>query len=170
MPACVSVSTLRLMNVTRTLPLLALLALACALPSGAPAASLGHASLVIRHQLRGCHAWSLNGGTYRPSQTAEIRAGGWISVTNNDVMAHKLVKVAGPAVSYTRLSAGMAGRAMGMSGRFPPAMLARMGASVRVTFTKPGVYRFTTKPGEDFMPGMQTAGADNVLRLTVRVG
>jgi len=45
-----------------------------------------------------------------------------------------------------------------------------MSASVRVTFGKVGVYRFTTKPGDDY-PGMamKTIGEDNVLRLTVRV-
>ena len=48
-------------------------------------------------------------------------------------------------------------------------MLARMGATSTITFSKPGVYRFTTKPGEDFMSGMKTVGEDNVLRLTVRV-
>jgi hypothetical protein len=45
-----------------------------------------------------------------------------------------------------------------------------MSASVRVTFPKAGVYRFSTKPGEDY-PGMamKTIGEDNVLRLAVRV-
>ena len=46
-----------------------------------------------------------------------------------------------------------------------------MGASLKVTFTQPGVYHFTTKPGEDYpgMNGMKTIGEDNVLRLTVVV-
>jgi hypothetical protein len=45
-----------------------------------------------------------------------------------------------------------------------------MSATVRVTFGKAGVYKFTTKPGEDY-PGMamKTIGEDNVLRLTVKV-
>jgi len=58
---------------------------------------------------------------------------------------------------------------MGMKGTFPPAMLARMGSSSKVTFTKPGVYKFTTKVGEDYMSGVKTVGEDNVLRLTVTV-
>ena len=52
---------------------------------------------------------------------------------------------------------------------FPPAMLARIGAAAKLTFAKTGVYRFTTKPGEDYMAGMKTVGADNVLKLTVVV-
>ena len=45
-----------------------------------------------------------------------------------------------------------------------------MGASLKVTLTKPGVYHFTTKPGEDYpMAGMKTTGEDNVLKLTVIV-
>jgi hypothetical protein len=40
-----------------------------------------------------------------------------------------------------------------------------------VTLTQKGVYRFTTKPGEDYSwaRSMKTVGEDNVLRLTVRV-
>ena len=41
--------------------------------------------------------------------------------------------------------------------------------SAQITFTKPGVYHFTTKAGEDYMAGMKTIGEDNVLRLTVVV-
>lgn len=50
-----------------------------------------------------------------------------------------------------------------------PGLMAHMGATVKVSFTRPGVYRFTTKAGEDYMPGVKTIGEDNVLRLTVRV-
>jgi plastocyanin len=72
---------------------------------------------------------------------------------DNDVMSHKLVQTGGPAVRY----------------HGSPAMR-HMSASVRVTFGKAGVYKFTTKPGDDY-PGMamKTIGEDNVLRLTVRV-
>lgn len=66
-----------------------LAALACAAPGSS------RASLVIRHQLRGCHSWSLNGGPYRTSRTVVIRHGGSISVTNNDVMPQKLVETSG---------------------------------------------------------------------------
>jgi hypothetical protein len=46
-----------------------------------------------------------------------------------------------------------------------------MSASVKVTFSKAGVYKLTTRAGEDYpsMKGMKTIGEDNVLRLTVKV-
>ncbi len=155
------------MKIKRTIPLLTLLVLAGVLAALAPAASSSsQASLVIRHQTRGCHSWSLNGGAYRTSQTIIIRRGGSVSVTNNDVMPHKLIKTSGPAVTYTRLKVGSM---MGLKGTFPPAMLAHMSASSKITFAKAGVYRFTTKAGEDYMTGIKTVGEDNVLHLTVRV-
>ena len=58
---------------------------------------------------------------------------------------------------------------MGLRGTFGPSMMAHMGATVKITFAHAGVYRFTTKAGEDYMPGMKTIGEDNVLRLTVTV-
>jgi hypothetical protein len=58
---------------------------------------------------------------------------------------------------------------MGSKGPFAPAMLARMGASSKVTFSKAGVYKLTTRPGEDYMAGVKTTGDDNVLTLTVTV-
>jgi hypothetical protein len=151
---------------TRTLPLLAFLALAGMLAAGALSARPSHASLTIRHQLRGCHTWSLNGGPYRARQTVVLHHGGSVTVTNNDVMPHRLVETSGPGVSYTRVSPG---GMTGLKGTFPPAMLARMSAATRITFAKAGVYHFTTKAGEDYMAGMKTVGEDNVLRLTVRV-
>lgn len=155
------------MKIKRTIPLFTLLVLAGVLAALAPAASSSsQASLVIRHQTRGCHSWSLNGGAYRTSQTIIIRRGGSVSVTNNDVMPHKLIKTSGPAVTYTRLKVGSM---MGLKGTFPPAMLAHMSASSKFTFAKAGVYRFTTKAGEDYMTGIKTVGEDNVLHLTVRV-
>jgi plastocyanin len=155
------------MKTKRTISLLTLLVLAGVVAALAPAASSStQASLVIRHETRGCHSWSLNGGAYGTNQTVAIRRGGSVSVTNNDVMPHKLVQTSGPAVVYTRLASG---NMMGLKGTFPPATLARMGASSRITFAKAGVYRFTTKPGADYMAGIKTVGADNVLQLTVRV-
>lgn len=160
------------MKIPRTIPLLTLTALAAVFASGAAAAaSTGNASLVIRHQLHGCHAWSMNGDAYKPSQTVALTRGASLRVTNNDVMPHQLVETSGPAVRFTRLgSTTGTGMAMGLKGTFPPAMLAHIGATSEITFSKPGVYHFTTKPGEDYMAGIKTVGADNVLRLTVRVG
>jgi plastocyanin len=117
--------------------------------SKAPAKS----TITIRHQMKGCHAWSVNGGPYSATQRTTLARGGAITFVDNDVMPHKLVQKSGPAVRYYG----------------SPAMR-HMSATVRVTFGKAGVYKFTTKPGDDY-PGMamKTIGEDNVLRLTVTV-
>ena len=139
------------MNRKRPIALL-VAALAAALAAGVgSAAAPRHVSLVIRHQVRGCHAWSVNGGAFRASQTVALRRGGWITVRNNDMMPHRLIETSGPSVRFV--------------GR--PNMN-HMGASVKVVFARAGTYRFTTKAGEDYMP-VKTVGEDNVLRLTVKV-
>jgi hypothetical protein len=115
------------------------------------ASAPGNAALLIRHQVQGCHTWSLNGGAFKASQTTVLARHGVVTIIDNDMMPHKLVQTAGPAVRYIG----------------SPAM-SHMRASVKVVFSKAGVYRFTTKPGEDYMP-LKTKGEDNVLRLTVTV-
>ena len=55
-----------------------------------------------------------------------------LKVVDNDVMPHAFLQVAGPKVTITR-----------------PAMR-HMGATAVVRFSKAGVYRFTTKAGEDY--------------------
>lgn len=116
-------------------------------------AAPSHASVVIRHQTRGCHAWSVNGSAYRASQKLTLGVGSSITFTDNDIMPHRLVELAGPATVVSRSSG----------------MMARMSATTSVVFPKAGVYRFTTKPGEDYVQGVKTVGPDNVLRLTVTV-
>jgi hypothetical protein len=136
----------------KRISLLLALATAAALAIAAvSAAAPGSASLVIRHQTRGCHSWSLNGGPLKAKQSIVLRHGGTLTVTDNDVMSHTLVLTGGPSL------------------RIAHAKLGHMGASTKITFTKPGVYRFTTKAGEDYMAGVKTIGEDNVLRLTVVV-
>jgi plastocyanin len=136
----------------KRMPILLALALTLGLAGAASAASsAGHASLLIRHQVRGCHSWSVNGGAFKPSQSINLRRGGWLTVTDNDIMSHKLVETSGPTL------------------RIAHPTLSHTGATLKVTFLKPGVYHFTTKPGEDYMAGMKTIGEDNVLRLTVVV-
>jgi plastocyanin len=135
--------------------------LVAALAAGASAALLvsaasAHgtaATLTIRHQMRGCHTWSFNGGAYKATQSITLSRGATLAVENNDVMPHKLVRTSGPAVQVRTAS------------------MSRMGAVARVRFTKAGVYRFKTKPGEDYSwaSKMETKGEDNVLRLTVTV-
>jgi hypothetical protein len=150
-------------------PFTALAAVAALLlATAATAASApSQASLIIRHQVRGCHAWSVNGGSFKASQAIVLRRGGSLVITNNDVMPHALVKTSGPAVSIVNLKTGTMGMGMRMS-RIPGAMT-HMGASAKVIFSKAGVYRFTTRAGDDYMSGMKTIGEDNVLRLRVTV-
>jgi hypothetical protein len=155
------------MKTKRILSILATTA-AAALVAGAASAATApsNASLLIRHQVRGCHSWAANGRAFKASQSIVLRKGGWITITNNDMMPHKLVETSGPAVQMQSVKTPMG---MGMHGSFGPGMMAHMGATTKVWFTKSGVYRFTTKPGEDYMPGIKTVGEDNVLRLTVKV-
>ena len=152
----------------RTLVSLAAVALGLVLvvPAGA---TLGNASVTIRHQVRGCHAWAIDAGVYKPSQVLKLTAGSVVTFTNNDVMPHKLYQLVGPAVAFKNLKAPAYHMGMGLRGPFAPGMMARMGASTRITFAHPGVYRFITKAGEDYMQGMKTIGEDNVLRLRVIV-
>ena len=124
---------------------------ALAVASAAPAHST--ATIAIRHQTRGCHSWSFNSGPLKPSLSVSVRAGTVLTFTNNDVMPHKLIQTAGPKVRLTHPN------------------MSKMAMSARATLTQKGVYRFTTKPGEDYSwaGSMKTVGQDNVLRLTVRV-
>jgi hypothetical protein len=147
--------------------ILVALASAAALAGLSTAASApGHASLLIRHEVRGCHTWSVNGGAFAATQSIVLRQGGWITITNDDVMPHTLVKTSGPAVQIQNLKTPMG---MGHHGKVGPGTMAHMGAKVKVIFSKAGVYRFATKPGEDYMEGMKTVGEDYVLRLIVKV-
>ncbi|HEY2937671.1 MAG TPA: hypothetical protein VGJ25_13795 [Gaiellaceae bacterium] len=156
------------MGTKRTLSTLAVVIAAVLVPGAASAASApGHASLLIRHQVRGCHTWSVNGGPFRAGQAISLQRGGWVAITNNDVMPHQLVRTSGPAAQIKNLKTSMMG--MGLKGHFGPGMMAHMGAITKVSFPTAGVYVFTTKAGEDYMPGMKTVGEDNVLKLVVRV-
>jgi plastocyanin len=110
-------------------------------------------SVVIRHQMRGCHAWSVNGSAYKPSQVVRLARGSVVRFTNNDVMPHTLIQTKGTKVTISHAKMG------------------HMSARAKVVFSHAGIYKFKTKAGEDYpgMDGMKTTGEDNVLRLTVRV-
>ena len=157
---------------------LAAISLGAVLAAGAPAALAGPAAtLTIHHQLRGCHAWSLNGGRDVVNQTLHLRAGGALTVANFDLMPHRLLQLAGPTLRIRNLAAatptpmmpGMGGMPMMGSRTARAGMMNGMGAATRVVFARPGLYRFTTKAGEDYMAGVRTVGPDNTLRLTVVV-
>jgi hypothetical protein len=139
-------------------PLFVLGAAACGGSSSpAPATAAGGtdgasaASLIIQHQTRGCHAWSLNGLPFAARQMARLEHGNGITVTNNDVMPQKLAQTSGAPVK-------IAGAAMN-----------HPGAQATLVFPLAGRYTFTTKAGEDYTSGIETIGPDNTLRLTVVV-
>jgi len=127
-------------------------AAAVALLVVAPASPRAGATLTIRHQLRGCHSWSVDGGAFKPAQSITLAKSSTLTVVNNDVMPHRLVLVSGPSLTLSR-----------------SANMNHAGAATKVKFAKAGVYKFTTKAGEDYMKGVETVGEDNVLRLTVTV-
>jgi plastocyanin len=109
--------------------------------------------VLIQHQMRGCHAWSVNSGAFAVSRSARVATGGSATFTDNDIMPHKLILTKGPGVKFVGNAA-----------------MNHMGASVKVVFTKAGTYRFTTKFGEDYKGlDMKTIGEDNVLHLTITV-
>jgi hypothetical protein len=128
--------------------------IAASLVLAAPASSHENGPvLIIRHQTRGCHAWSLGEtGAAQVSQTVWLKRGVHLEIGNNDVMPHKLMQLSGPRVS---LPAG--------------ASMRSLGAMIEVGFVKAGVYRFATKAGEDYSKGVRTIGPDNMLKLRVIV-
>jgi hypothetical protein len=133
-------------------------AAAAAVPAVASSSAVPKSgALVIRHQLRGCHAWSYDNGPFRAAQSLTLARGGSLTITDADVMSHTLVETSGPAVR-------MSGGAMGNMG-----MMGRKNAAMKVSFTKAGTYHFRTHAGEDYMSGVKTVGPDNVLKLTVVV-
>jgi hypothetical protein len=135
--------------------------------SAVASAAGSSATLLIRHQYAHCHTWSLNGGSFRAAQSLRLKRGARLTVIDDDVMPHRLLELAGPSVALRN------GTTMPMMGGYvspKPGVMNHMGASTRVSFSKAGVYRFRTRAGEDYVHGIRTGGADNVLRLTVTVG
>ena len=133
----------------RTLIAAALTALAVAATALAASPAV---HVTIRHQVQGCHSWSINGGAWKAVQTVKLASGASIVFKNTDVMPHKLIQLSGPKLTL--------GKAANMN---------KMSATYKLTFTKAGVYKLGTAAGEDYMKGVKTVGEDNVLRLTVRV-
>ena len=141
-----------------------------AVASGATAASgqsVASATVLIRHQTQHCHTWAVNGGPFHASQNLNLRHGGTITFMNNDVMSHRLIELAGPRVAMRNgTTMPMAAR---MQGPAAPGVMNHMGATTTIRPASPGLYRFRTHAGEDYIAGITTTGADNVLTLTVTV-
>jgi plastocyanin len=130
-----------------------LLAAATALIVTSQAAAAGSATITISHEMRGCHMWQLGNGAPKPTLLVALKAGTMLRFVNNDIMPHKLVQQAGPKL------------------RLQHANLNHLSATTAVKLVRKGVYRFTTKPGEDYklFANHKTIGEDYVLHLTVRV-
>jgi hypothetical protein len=126
------------------------------------------ASIQIRHQVKGCHAWSLNGGPFQAAQAVRLAAGAKLTITDNDVMTHQLVRTSGPRATFTLVVPGAASTGT-LKAPYAAGMMPHTGATLRVSFPSKGVYTFMTKAGEDYMKGVTTTGPDNMLRLTVTV-
>ena len=127
-----------------------------AVAAGSAAATAHHANatVLIRHQTRGCHTWSYAGTGWHARLSITLdRDTKALSFVNNDVMPHRLIQLRGPHATISHANMNhMSGRAV-------------------VRFSRAGTYVFGTKPGEDY-PNMrmgETVGKDNVLRLTVGV-
>jgi plastocyanin len=103
--------------------LVALLALGAVVATSALAAPPQHASVTIRHQMMGCHAWSVGTGPYSAHAATKLSVGGSITFTDNDVMSHQLIKKSGSAVVFS------GSHTMG-----------HMGATLKVTFPHAGTY------------------------------
>jgi len=147
-------SILRMQFVRRTPMKRTLIAAAFAALAVAATALAGSPTVhvTIRHQVKGCHSWSVNGNAFKAAQAVKITRGSSIVFKNTDMMPHKLTQLSGPKL--------VLGKAANMN---------KMSATFKLTFTKAGIYKLGTAAGEDYFKGIKTVGEDNVLRLTVRV-
>jgi plastocyanin len=148
--------------------LMATVALAAALGASAFGGTAAANTLVIDHVMKGCHIWALNGGTPAVSQTLRLHPGQSVTLRNNDVMPHQLVKLTGPAVTMRLLAAGVASSGT-LKAPYAVGMMPHTASLLRVSFPKAGIYTLRTKAGEDYVSGIKTIGEDNVLRLKVIV-
>lgn len=144
---------------------------AIALGAATVASGSSAPALVIRHQTRGCHAWSLNRGPYVSHEVVRVAHGGSLTVVDNDVMAQELVKTSGPTVHMTLVHQSHMGSTMPMGkmmGNAGPYTMSHMGATLEVTFPRAGTYRFKLVDRGDYFE-VQTKGPDNELTLEVVV-
>ena len=137
------------MSIKRSLALVAAAA-AVAVPTASAATT---ATITISHQMKGCHMWQLGDANPKVNLAVTVKAGTVIRFVDNDIMPHRLIQQAGPKLTLVK---------PGMN---------HMSASTSVRFAHAGVYRLTTKAGEDYawVKSMKTTGEDNVLHLTVHV-
>ena len=133
--------------------------------SAATAAKSG--TVVIRHQEKGCHVWSFNGGPSTAVLDMRLARGGTLTIENVDPMVHQLMQKAGPAVAM-RTVAHDHMTMVGLHKITGRGVMNHMSAALKVTFPKAGVYRFTTEDLGDYFE-LKTMGKVNELKLVVRV-
>jgi plastocyanin len=125
---------------------------AAALLAVSTASAAGTMTITISHQTKGCHMWQLGTGNPKVNLSVTVKAGTVLRIVNNDIMPHRLIQQAGPKLTLTRPN------------------MNRMSAATSVKLSHAGVYRFTTRAGEDYAwKSMKTIGEDNVLHMTVHV-
>jgi len=107
------------------------------------------AQVTIVHVQRGCHVWS-NGTKTARGVKVFLRRGGRLTIRNQDVDMHRLVRLFGPRIAL---------------GGF-----VRMNRELTLTFPKRGVVRLRTKTkAMAGMPEMKTMGPDNPMPMHVVV-
>jgi hypothetical protein len=134
----------------RRFVLLAALALVVLAPS-AQATRAPTLAMSIIHVFRGCHVWTLGSKDIGATPVIRTRPGARIKLRLSCPMSFDLTQTAGPklALGNPRFTAG---------------------TTRTIVFAKVGVYRVVARNVETSEEmGLQTLGADNVLRLTVRV-
>ena len=110
----------------------------------------GSDRLMIVHVQKGCHVWSNGRGAQADGVKVVLKRGQRLTVLNQDLDTHKLVRLAGPKVAL--------GKALSMNDR------------LTLTFRQPGVYKLHTKKVETpGMPEVATTGPDHVLAILVVV-
>jgi plastocyanin len=110
----------------------------------------GSARLTILHVQKGCHVWSRGSSKPAPGAKVTLRRGQRITIVNQDLDAHKLLRLEGPRIAL--------GKKLAFNDR------------VTLRFTKTGVYKLRTKKIE--IPGgpkFSTTGVDYILALVVVV-
>ena len=108
-------------------------------------------SMSIVHTVRGCHVWALGAKQLGPTATVTLKKGTKLKLRVTCPMDFDLRQVRGPKV------------------RLGPTRF-YTGTTRVIVFKKAGVYRFVGKniqTSEEV--GLQTLGADNTLKLKIRV-
>lgn len=110
---------------------------------------------------------SANGGAFKAALDVRLARGGSLTITNMDPMVHKLMQEAGPQIGMRTISHDHM-KMFGLHKITGRGVMNHMGAAVKVTFPRSGVYRFKTEDLGDYVE-LETIGEHNHLMLVVRV-